>query len=223
MNHKLLLRKLTISSPTMKVKRELLLPVKIALWVVPLALCGALTLGAYELGLRFSNADSGVQAQLSEQIKTLEAENARLKENLSYFNSLLPTNTATGTSDIVIQKLALETVAPSKLRFRALVVKNGSDKLRFNGNLQLVVTALQDNQLIELVFPNDQSTDHDKYKVGFMQYQQVEWVLALPEGVTVKNVQARVMENGQVRAQRATGEFSKTDLYSQKLSRSAAI
>jgi len=223
MKHKLLLRKLTISSPKMRVRRELLLSVKIALWVVTLALCGALILGAYELGQHVSNADSGVQSQLSEQIKALKAENARLKENLSHFNSLLPTNTAAGTSDIVIQKLALETVAPSKLRFRALVVKNGSDKLRFNGNLQLVVTALQDNQPIELVFPNDLSTDHDKYKIGFMQYQQVDWVLALPDGITAQNVQARVMENGQVRAQRATGGISKTDLYSQKLSKSAAI
>lgn len=223
MKHKHLLRKLTISSPRMSVKRELLWPVKVVLWVVPLALCSVLTLGAYELGQRFSSSDSGMQAQLSEQIKALEAENARLKENLSHFNSLLPTNTAAGTQDIVIQKLALESVTPSKLRFRALVVKNGSDKLRFNGNLQLVVTALQDNQPVELVFPNDQSSDHDKYKMGFMQYQQVEWVLALPDGITVQNVQARVMENGQVRAQRATGGISKTDLYSQKSSRSAAI
>lgn len=219
MKRKLLLRQLSISAPRMKVKRELGLPLRIAAWVVPLLVCGALMLWAYDLGRHFSSFDSHASDQLSkpgaetnieratqnqqnEQIKVLEAENTQLKQDLAYFNTLLPTNTGTDTSGIVIQKLAVEAVQPNQLRFRAMVIKSGGDKQRFNGNLQLLVAGQQGSQRVNLVFPNEKAHDVDKYKLGFIHYQRLDGTLMLPEGTTANHVEVRIMEKGMVKAQK---------------------
>ena len=203
----------------MTIRSELLFPVKVAIWIVSLAVCGALVLLVHDMGLGFARASSGVPANLSksdaepniertaqnqlhEKIKTLEAENARLKQELAYFNSNLPTNSSAGASGIAIQKLALEPVQPNQLRFSALVMKSGSEKQRFSGNVQFVVAVQQGDQTVNLVFPNETSLDHDKYKLGFKHDQRLEGVLKLPEGAIAKNVEMRIMENGLVRAQK---------------------
>jgi hypothetical protein len=222
---KLLLQNLSISAPRMIVRSERPVPLKIAMWITPLIVCGGLILLAYQIGRHFPgnspdihttatksadelNIDRAAQNQLDEQLKTLETENARLKEDLAYFNTLLP---ATGSSGITIQKLTVEPVAPNQLRYRALVMQGGSGKQRFSGNLQLAVMAQQGNQTTNLVFPNDQSPEQDKFKIGFKYYQRLDGMVTLPDGAIVKNVQARILENGQVRAQKAIEASSKLD------------
>jgi hypothetical protein len=54
-----------------------------------------------------------------------------------------------------------------------------------------------------MVFPEANSNEQDKFKLGFKHYQRVEGVLTLPEGALVKTVQARVLEKGQIRVQQA--------------------
>jgi len=233
---RLWLRKLSISSPTMTVKSQLPMPLRLGVWLLSLVLAGVLALWIYDLGrgLAGNAEDSDLRAQiaqlkaerdqlaksadstenrqtidrvaqnqLSEQVKTLEAENARLKEDLAYFDSLLPANT--GTQGITIQRLSLESASPNQLRFRLLVMQGGSGKQRFSGELQLVVTAEQGGQSVSLVYPKDRAAEADKYKIGFRHYQRLEGVLTLPEGAVAKSVEARVMERGQVRAQKSAG------------------
>jgi HSP20 family molecular chaperone IbpA len=43
----------------------------------------------------------------------------------------------------------------------------------------------------------------EPFQLEFQRYQRIEGILPLPEGVQVKNVQARVLENGMLRAQQA--------------------
>ena len=147
------------------------------------------------------NIERAAQNQLNEQIKTLVAENARLKEDLAFFDSLLPSNT--GPAGLSIQRLSLEPVVPNQLRFRLLVMQGGSGKQRFTGELQLLVTIDQGGQSVNLVFPKDKSADPEKYRIGFRHYQRLEGMLTLPEGAVVKNVEARVLEKGQVKAQKS--------------------
>jgi hypothetical protein len=73
----------------------------------------------------------------------------------------------------------------------------------FVGNLQLAVTTLQDGKSAMMVFPENNPNELDKFKLNFKHYQRVEGVLTLPQGASVKLVQARVLERGQIRAQQA--------------------
>ncbi|HZW21819.1 DUF6776 family protein [Noviherbaspirillum sp.] len=146
------------------------------------------------------NIERSAQKQLAAQVKSLEADNMRLKEDLAFFESLLPN--ATGPAGIAIRRLKIDQIAPNQLRYRLLIMQGGKGDRRFVGSLQLLVTTLHDGKSAMMTFPAVPA-DQDKFKLSFMHYQRVEGVLTLPEGAATKMVQARVLENGQVRAQQA--------------------
>ena len=148
------------------------------------------------------NIERSAQAQLAGQIKTLETENAKLKEDLSFFESLLPTNV--GADGITIQRLKAEVVVSNQVRYQLLVIQ-GEKGRQFVGNLQLSVTVLQDGKSVTINFPeqNANAADQARYKLSFKYYQRVDGVVALPQGATIKAIQARVLDRGQMRAQQS--------------------
>jgi hypothetical protein len=147
------------------------------------------------------NIERSAQKQLVMQVKALEAENTKLKEDLAFFESLLPADA--GQQGLSIRRLNVDIVAPNQLRYRLLIMQGGKGGRDFSGNLQLAVTILQDGKSAMMVFPNEKSGDTDKFKLGFKHYQRMEGVLTLPEGVSMKAVQARILERGQLRAQQS--------------------
>lgn len=149
--------------------------------------------------------EHSVQKQLEAQIRTLEAENARLKDDLAFFDSLLPVDTGQG---IAIRRLKAELIAPNQLRYRLLVMQGGKGTRDFVGDLQFTVTVVQNGKSAMMIFPQGKSSvtainnsENNKYKLGFKHYQRLEGVLTLPEGASVKMIQARVLEKGKIRAQ----------------------
>ena len=148
------------------------------------------------------NIERSAQTQLAGQIKTLESENAKLKEDLSFFESLLPTNI--GAQGITIQRLKAEIVAPNQVRYQLLAMQGEKGVVRqFVGNLQMSVTVLQAGKSVIINFPEQNATDLARYRLSFKYYQRVDGVLTLPEGATIKAIQARVLERGQMRAQQS--------------------
>lgn len=149
------------------------------------------------------NIERSAQRQLASQIKTLELENVRLKEDLAFFESLLPN--ATSPQGIAIRRLKIDSVLPNQLRYRLLIMQGGKDGISFSGSLQLIVTILHGGKSAIMTFPEGNSSgEFDKFKLNFKHYQRVEGTLFLPEGALVKMVQARVLEKGQIRAQQFT-------------------
>ncbi len=148
------------------------------------------------------NIERAAQKQLAHQAKTLEADNMRLKEDLAFFESLLPADT--GTRGISIRRLVTEMVAPGQLRYRILVMQGGKGDVQFDGNLQLSISGLQNGKSVMMLIPDAKSNDADKYKISFKHYQRLEGILTIPDGWTVKTVQARVLERGQLRTQQSS-------------------
>lgn len=113
---------------------------------------------------------------------------------------MLPTNV--GVDGITIQRLKAEVVVPNQVRYQLLAIQ-GEKGRQFVGNLQLSVTVLQGGKSVIINFPEQNATDQARYKLAFKYYQRVEGVLTLPEGATIKAIQARVLERGQMRAQQS--------------------
>lgn len=141
------------------------------------------------------------QSELLSQVRKLETENARLKEDLEFFESVLPARS--GSKGVAIQRFQAELVAPGQLRYRMLVIRGGKARQGFSGNLQLILTGVRDGRDAMINLPDKTSGDPDRFRLEFDHYQRIEGVVALPEGMTVRNVQARVFEKGQVRAQQS--------------------
>lgn len=144
------------------------------------------------------NIERSAQKQLASQVKTLESENVKLKEDLAFFESLLPAHTGSGIS---IRSLKAEFIAPNQLRYRLLIMQGGKGSRDFVGDLQFAVTVVQAGRSAMIIFPHGNAAEADRLKLSFKHYQRVEGILTLPEGASAKTIQARVLEKGQIRAQ----------------------
>lgn len=147
------------------------------------------------------NIERATQKQLAIQVKNLEAENTALKEDLAFFDSLLP-NTI-GPQGVAIRRMKIDFAAPHQLHYRLLIMQGGKGDHPFVGNLQFAVTALQGGKNVMMNFPGTNAAEQERFRLSFKSYQRVEGALTLPEGAAIKTVQARVLENGQLRAQQS--------------------
>ena len=147
------------------------------------------------------NMDRSEQQQLAVQVKSLEGENIKLKEDLAFFESLLPVDA--NAQGVSIRRLKSEIVAPNQLHYQLLIMQGGKGDHDFIGNLQLTVTVLQAGKSAMIAFPEPTSTEPDKFKLAFKHYQRIEGTLTLPDGAVIKAVQARILDKGQIRAQQS--------------------
>lgn len=145
------------------------------------------------------NMERSLQVQLKHQIKALQEDNNKLKDDLSFYESLLPTDAA--TKGIAIRRLKAEMIAPSQLRYQVLIMQGGKVDHDFIGSYQLVMTVVQGGKSAMIVFPKPDASD--KYKLAFKHYQRIDGVLAVPEGATVKSVQVKILEKGALRTQQS--------------------
>ncbi|MGV8893309.1 MAG: DUF6776 family protein [Burkholderiaceae bacterium] len=144
------------------------------------------------------NMDRSERKQLALQVTNLIATNAQMKDDLAFFESLLPTST--GPAGISIRRLTLEMMAPGQLRYRLLVMQGGRVGGDFSGMLQLAVTMSLAGRDVVQLYPEQKSAQAARFKLDFKHYQRVDGVLTLPVGAVVKKVEARVLEQGKIRA-----------------------
>lgn len=147
------------------------------------------------------NIERAAQKQLVTQVKALETENIKLKEDLAFFESLLPADT--GPQGLSIRRLTVDMMSGNQLRYRMLVMQGAKGNRDFIGNLQLVISSGKNGNNAVLIFPDGKTDSGEKFKLSFRYYQRVEGIITLPEGISMKAVQARILEKGQVRAQQS--------------------
>jgi hypothetical protein len=147
-----------------------------------------------------ANVDRAAQDQVQAQLKSLEAENARLKQDLSFFESLLPT--PTNSKGILIRSFRVQPDAePNSLRYRLLVQQSGRPDHDFVGAVSLTVSLQQDGRPWVLQLPDPTMPDAGPAPLSFRHYQRVEGTFALPAGAVVRSVQVKIHSDGETRAQ----------------------
>jgi hypothetical protein len=138
-------------------------------------------------------SNQGIEAQL----KSLHDENARLKEDLLFFDNLPLTGSP--EAELTIHRLKIEPDAlPGEYMCRMLLVQSVKQRGRpFRGYMQLVVNGEQDGNKVVLQFPQaDSPSEVDSYQLSFKYYQRVDREFRLPPDMKVESVQVRVYEKG---------------------------
>lgn len=132
------------------------------------------------------------QEQLARQVKGLEEENGRLKEELAFFDTLVPG----GDERLAIHRVKVESNGvPGEYRYRMLLTAGRArDAKEFRGNLQLVVNVQRDGRAAVLTFP--ESARDESYRLAFRRMQRVEGSFRVDPQAKVKSVQIRVLEQG---------------------------
>ena len=132
---------------------------------------------------------------LAKQMKALNDENGSLKEDLVFFQTLMPSGGKEGgvaVNRFVVQNDAL----PGEYRYRLLLTQTGQRTNDFTGNVQLFVNLQQDNKKVVMLVPADNEAGDKAYKLNFRFYQRVEGTFHVGAGAVVKSVQVRIFESG---------------------------
>lgn len=140
--------------------------------------------------------------QLAQQMKSLEAENARLREDLSFFEKSIPATQ--GNMGLAMRSARLRQTAPGQYEFRALLAQNGKDAPTFVGRLELSIQGIQAGKAYQLTLPNPSlntggRSDASAYQLNFRHYQRLEGSFTLPTDVQIKSIQAKVFDSKTIR------------------------
>ncbi len=160
---------------------------------------------AYESQLKVERA---AQEQLAQRVSALDAESNRLREDLSFFESLLPAAGAAGKG-VVIRSFRVQpeqtTESGTELRYRLLVQQSGKPERDFVGSVQMQVTYAQGlrSGTLQLPEPGAAVDAAQRLDLSFRHYQRLEGTFVLPAGAVARLVQVRIVAGGQTQAQQS--------------------
>ena len=134
-------------------------------------------------------AEKASSETVNAQVKHLEAENRRLRDDLGFFEKLIP---ADSTDAVAIRGLQAEAVDNGKIRWQVLVIQSKKNAPELVGKLEIMLTGLSNGK------PWTGSVSTMPLKI--MQYGRLEGSLDIPAQVTVKGLTAKVVDGSTVRA-----------------------
>lgn len=136
-------------------------------------------------------AEKAAQEKMLSQIKQLEADNRMLRDDLGFFEKLLP---AGGVESATIRGLQAEALSDMQIKWQVLVIQPVKDAPVFNGKLELTFTGKLAGKPWAMALPGGPQP------LQFKQYRRIEGVLDLPPQAVVQTVSAKVMEGTTVRS-----------------------
>jgi hypothetical protein len=143
----------------------------------------------------------GAQQTQQKQSIELSGENAQLKEELAFLQKLV--SDSSKQVGLQLQRLAVERDNEEMWHYSLLVVRGGSPKDEFEGNVVLQATlapapgAPPGTRGMILTLPDDQLETKPALSLKFKYYQRVEGRFRVPPEMRVTAVTARAFETGQ--------------------------
>lgn len=135
-------------------------------------------------------AERAAQERLATQVKALEAENRALRDDLGFFEKLMPTSGAEG---VAIRGLQAQVLGGSQLKWQVLVIQPTKNAQEFHGKLEMSLAGTLNGKPWTMQLAGPQALE-------FRQYRRVEGMVDLPASAVVKNVSAKVLEGTATRA-----------------------
>ena len=136
-------------------------------------------------------AEKAAQEKMAAQIKQLESDNRLIRDDLGFFEKLLPAGGADGTT---IRGLQAELLSPTQLKWQVLVIQSVKNAPDFNGKLDLTINGTLAGRPWMVSLPGGAQA------LEFRQYRRIEGVLDLPSQAVVKTVTAKVVEGAVTRS-----------------------
>lgn len=142
------------------------------------------------------------QQKLAQQIRTLEQENAKVREELATLESMFSSE-ARSANALSIYRFTVEPdVLPGEYRYHLLLVGPSSRRERnFTGRLELVVSLQEGGRNVMMTFPEPKDAGAAAFRLAFKYFRLVEGTFRVSPKAKVENVQVRVYEGGSAQPQ----------------------
>ena len=141
-------------------------------------------------------AERSASEQLKAQIKQLENDNRSLREDLGFFEKLIPAGSS--ADQIAIRGLQAAQEADASLRWQVLLMRPVKNAADFSGQIELVAAGMRDGKAWTQRFSGEAQA------FQLRQFQRMEGTVRLPSHVVVKTLTIRILHQGQVRASHTT-------------------
>jgi hypothetical protein len=136
-------------------------------------------------------AEKAAQEKMATQLKQLESDNRLLRDDLGFFEKLLP---AGGADGVTIRGLQAELLSASQLKWQVLVIQPVKNAPDFNGKMEVTFNGTLAGKPWTSTLPGGAQD------LQFKQYRRIEGVLDLPPQAVVKTVTAKVVEGAATRS-----------------------
>ena len=140
------------------------------------------------------------QQKLAQQIRSLEQDNARLREELALFESMLSSETTSAAPLSVLRFKVEPDALPGEFRYRVLLLVSGPRRGReFQGRLELAVSLTEGGRSAMITVPANAAADSVEaapFRLGFKHFQRIDGSFRVNPGARIGNVQLRVYETG---------------------------
>lgn len=145
--------------------------------------------------------ERAMQQQVATQLRSLEEDNARLKGDLAFFESLLPAPGGTQRGVVIRSFKVQPDVDENRMRYKLLVQQSGRPDRDFVGTVALRVTLQKDGGESMIQLPGPAKADEAQAALAFRHYQRVEGSFTVPAGATVRSILVTITSGGETRAQ----------------------
>lgn len=133
-----------------------------------------------------------VQEKLAEEAKRLETENRNLRDDLAFYEQLVPGMPGEGLS---IKAFQVQTVTPGQLNWQVLLMQPQRHAPEFSGRVDVALSGVLANT------PWSSAPSDEVVPVRMTLNQRLRGTIQVPAGVTVRAVTIRVFDaTGAVRA-----------------------
>lgn len=139
--------------------------------------------------------EQSTRSSLLGQLKALSDENALLKEDLAFFQTLMVSGGAPADGITINRFRVRPESIPGEYRYQLLVAQARTRSKEFQGRLQFLINVENDGRQEVLVLPGNGDAAKE-FGLNFKFYQRVDGVLRLPSGARATKVQVRVLERG---------------------------
>ena len=139
------------------------------------------------------------QQKLAQQARALEQDNARLREELAIFESMLSSDTASAAPLSVLRFKVEPDMLPGEFHYRVLLLASGPRRGReFQGRLELAINLTEAGRGAMILVPGQGQADSATFRLAFKHFQRVDGTFRVDPKAKVESVQVRVYETGSV-------------------------
>jgi hypothetical protein len=139
-------------------------------------------------------AGRAAQEQLIARTRELEQEIVNLRDELGFFEKLIPMS---GVESIAVRGLQAEVGDDGRLKWRVLLIQPRKAAAEFKGSLQFKLTGVLRGK------PWQMTDAENEVDIRFSQFGRFQGFLELPPQVVVGTVSVRVMEGSKVKVTEA--------------------
>lgn len=150
--------------------------------------------------------EKATQDELAVQLRTLQRENAALKEELAVFEGFV-SGAAAQAVGLRIVRVSVELVdgPAGRYRYRVLLVNRSAVRgiQEVRGDLQFELQIGQSGKDASIKLPGSDHAEAARYRVTVKHFHRAEGEFTVPPGAVLKGGEVRLLQDGQVRARQA--------------------